>query len=354
MARDDETDHQDPTTGEETGSSSSSTGRDSPVQEDKAEYSEATIDILDDEEKIALGLMPDPNADPDEGADGDDTAAAADGEDTAEGGEGDDSLEGGEGDDTAEAATGDDSVAAGADDTATTEAKPDVPPAVDDAEVKRLDAEMKQALKDLRDGEITEDEYEEKTTSLQQDRDTAVRELGKVEAARENWHNRWFDAVGSYQKEVPELFQGDHRQRFDAFVRQVTGDQRPEIQSLSMHEKLERAHKLYAADADIYKTTVPDLPGKKKADPKPDSKAQDKGQKQPKDEAQKRAEAAEQAEPPQTLSKMPASATPEDADGRFARLHQLERDADPEKLEAEIMRLKRTDPDAYEAYMESA
>lgn len=345
MAQDDQTldDDKNAAADPQSGSSATSTGRDNPAQEAETEWSEATLDILDDEEKIAIGLMPDPNAEPE----GDDTAPA-DGDDTAEGADGDDTAAAVDGEDTAKAAEGDDTAPAAEG------AAPDLPPAIDRAALDELDTERKTLMKEMRDGEITEDEFEEKLEDLQARRDEASREIARAEGKRDQWFDRWNQSVQDYQKEAGDLFGEAHRDTFDKYVRQVTGDTRPQVQKLSMRQKLERAHRLYQADADLYDVEVPPLPGKKgKADPKPDPKAQAAADKAAKEKKAGLPPKEDPAEPAPTLNRVPASATPDAGEGEFSRLHALEGDADPEKLESEIARLKRTDPAAYERYMEA-
>lgn len=302
--------------GEETGSRATSTGRERTSPEPEPAYSEATLDILTEDEKRALGILPD---EPEDEADDADDADADDPDDTA-------------------------AAPAPAEDDPQEPAKPsaDHIPAVDDTEVQRLDKEMRGAMEDLREGEITEDEYEERVADLQKQRDQALMEVASQRERLTSWMSRWMDTVKDYRAAVPELFDDTHAPRYNEYVMAVNADPRPEVQALPMRARLERAHRLYMSDADLYNVDVPPLQGAGARTPKPAAQ-------EPKPAPQK----AAKAEPPPTLARMPAAAANPAAEGEFAHLAALEDDPDPTKLENALMKLRRNDPEAHQRYMAS-
>ncbi|MBP0484666.1 hypothetical protein [Sagittula salina] len=295
-------------------------------------YSDEDLALLTDEEREAL--MEDDDSDgeqqgDDEPGGGDETAPAADGEDTIPAD-----------DDPAPAA------AAAAEpepqpQAAAPQPEPQREPMPDLADLDRqladFGTQQKDTISAYADGDLSDEEYEQKLNDIQTARDAIVAQRAQVASAHEQEVTAWRTSVETHLAQYPELANTPENmgnlRAFDAQVRAVSAN--PAFAGKPDAEILRIAHKAVAATAaDMGLSSFPALKG---AAPAP----------KPKAEVPKGADGL--GDPIQTLARVPVSDASRTGDNPFQALDELAA-TDTEAYEAHLATLPEADRERYLKY----
>lgn len=298
-----------------------------PKAPDDEPWTEEDFGILTEEERAALALDDDGRGEDDaaegESDDADETEAAQVAEEEA-----------GEEEPQSEPAE------ATADDART-------PPPVD---LKSYDDQLEKARQDkedlwtkYQDGEIGDDEYREQVGQIEETERQAVAERAVAEENARRALEGWKKSVTGYAKEVPQLFEEAHLDRWDYHVRAVTRD--PAYDDLTDRQKLMLAHANYANEARVRGLDVPPVPGQEAPTPEAAAQSRPEADERPDGVPETPTPTAPKREAPKTLRTMPASDIPAPAESRFAHLDALM--GDPDRFEAALAQLSDEDREIY-------
>lgn len=186
---------------------------------------------------------------------------------------------------------------------------PDIDIAALKATLDGVDQGIATAKTEYEDGELTLDELTAKVIEINTRGATAKAALAQHESAFEAVKTAFHTEVRSYFGQYADLKSEAHIEGFDQYVRHVTGS--PRFDHLTSRQKLETAHRMYAAEAEAAGTPILLPKGKAaattpaaEADPKPKGKTP----------------LAEQAKPPMTLARVPAVTMTGPSEGRYSSI----------------------------------
>lgn len=189
----------------------------------------------------------------------------------------------------------------------------------------QIKADFKQQKADLRDkwrdGDLTDEEFDQQSDALDDSRETAVAEARAAkaaqarQAAREQEEQALIEEARSYFKEFPDLASKAHIMDLDRHVGIVTASSR--YNNLSAREKLEKAHALYVAEGRVAGFDVPGAEKFGATDQKP-AKEQQKAQ-----QTQQAKPKPRRPEAPKTLANVPAAASNSAIDGKYGQLEHI-------------------------------
>lgn len=186
-------------------------------------------------------------------------------------------------------------------------------------------AEMKAAFARYDDGDLTASEYQDKLAEITEATQAKVA-AARDEIEYEQVKSAFLTEAKTYLGEHPGLLDPAHVESYDRHVRHVTSA--PAFAGMSHRHKLEAAHRLYEAEAQILNVAgVPPAPVAKAASQpaKPQPAKQAETQKPADKPEDKKAAAPKPAPKPAvvpTLARVPAAATTELSGSRWAALQE--------------------------------
>lgn len=173
------------------------------------------------------------------------------------------------------------------------------------AEVDRVTDEAAEArrkvLQAYDDGDLTTSELNAQMDEIDGQMKAAI-SSAREEVLYKQEVTAFRDEALRYLEQVPELKDEAHIAAYDRHVRAITGN--PDMNRLTVRQKLEAAHRLYIAESSVLGRSVPSLPVAKKAEPTPPAKTM----------------LTPKPDPVPTLARVPAAATTEVNGGRWAAL----------------------------------
>ena len=220
---------------------------------------------------------------------------------------------------------------------------PTMPPVPADAEAKiaELEGALDGLLEKFEEGEITQDEFRRQQKDLIARQSAAQVTLERARRAEEQaagaaqaYIDAWAKKLDAYRAEHGYLWDQAHVARWDANVRAVNAN--PAYATLPMADRIQLAHRLYAAEYEIAaKKPLPTQPGlKRAAEAKPAAAVADGPSKEPR------------PDPVQTLAGFPSAASITVDDGKFAAIDRV-MPADPLRAEALLASLSEAEMAAY-------
>jgi hypothetical protein len=321
LTTDDQVKAEDQTDGEETESEDTLDLNAEDGADDDDGFTEEDMRLLSDEERAAL-------LGEDENGEGDDPDADEAGEVQSQEAQGAEEAQEGAGD----IAEDDQDKAAPASSTQIMDLS------VFDTEMDTLEKAKEAAFDDWEEGNLTREEYMAKVKEVDNQSKDLIAEKAVLERQNDQVLSAFMNTAGEYFKAYPELADATHKDNFNLFVEEVTAD--PRMANKTHQQMLEKAHRLYAADALDDGIEVPALKSKATA-PKAEAKADLKPA--PKPAPKKRA--GDKA--PRTLANVPAAQQTSVSDGKYSALAQRLKSADAFEYERIIDQMPPEEAEAF-------
>lgn len=209
------------------------------------------------------------------------------------------------------------------------------------ASLAELDGEQRQLTNQLLEGDLGEDEYQEKLGELTQKRDRANSQIAVAEyeagSAKRAADKAWETASTSFANEHPEFVSDEHFEGFNKVVGDIS--ENPQTASLPFEKQLALAAQTYAIQQ---QALGKDLAFSAAPAPKAQAKPQQPAQQQAPDRSQKPAA-------PQTIAAIPSEQIDPHASQHAAIAARIER-AGPEEAERIMASLDEATLDQVLAY----